>query len=168
MADTIINRVANSKLVTLDLEDYYPTGKRMTLDIAPWLFEGIVLREKDFRAFVKEHNWQQYKDAYVAIYCSTDAIIPAWAYMLISISLESVAKKTVLGNLEHLETILYQDIIERLDVSPFTDKPVIVKGCSKKPVPVNAYLMITNKLKPVAKSILFGEACSSVPLFKRK
>lgn len=168
MAEEIINRVANSKLVTFDLEDYYPSGNRMELDITNWLFEGIVLREKDFREHIKQHDWQQYQDAYVAIYCSADAIIPAWSYMLIMMSLESVAKKAVLGDLDLLETILYQDIITNLDVSEFQDKPIIIKGCSHKPVPVNAYLMITNKLKPIAKSILFGEACSSVPLFKRK
>lgn len=168
MAEDIINRVANSKLVTFDLEDYYPKGSRMLFDIKDWLLEGIVLREKDFREYVKNHNWQQYEDAYVAIHCSTDAIVPAWAYMLITISLESIAKKSVLGDLDLLETTLYQDIITNLDLSEFQDKPIIIKGCSKKPVPVNAYLMIANKLKPVAKSIMFGEACSSVPLFKRK
>ncbi len=168
MAEDIINRVSNSKLVSFDLEDYYPKGSRMLLDIKDWLFEGMVLREKDFRESVKNHDWQQYQDAYVAIHCSADAIIPAWAYMLVSISLESIAKKSILGNLELLEISLYQDIISNLDVSEFKDKPVIVKGCSKKPVPENAYLMITNKLKPIAKSIMFGEACSSVPLFKRK
>ncbi|MGY0391452.1 DUF2480 family protein [Bizionia sp. KMM 8389] len=168
MADEIINRVANSKLATLDLEDYYPKGPRKQIDIKDWLMEGIVLREKDFRDYVKAHDWQQYQDAYVALHCSTDAIVPAWAYMLITISLESVAKKTILGNLDQLETILYQEIISNLDVSEYQDKPVIIKGCSKKPVPVNAYLLMTDKLKPVAKSIMFGEACSSVPLFKRK
>lgn len=168
MEEEIINRVANSKLITFNLEDYYPKGERVILDIKNWLFEDIVLREKDFREQVKNHDWHQYQDAYVAIQCSTDAIIPDWAYMLITLSLASIAKKTILGNLELLETSLYQDIISNLDVSEFQDKPIIIKGCSKKPVPVNAYLMITNKLKPVAKSIMFGEACSSVPLFKRK
>ncbi|TYB78920.1 DUF2480 family protein [Bizionia myxarmorum] len=168
MENEIINRVANSKLAVLDLEDYYPKGPRMLLDIKDWLMEGIVLREKDFREYVKNHDWQQYQDAYVTIHCSTDAIVPAWAYMLITISLESIAKKSILGDLDMLETALYQDIISNLDISEYQDKPVIVKGCAKKPVPVNAYLMITEKLKPIAKSIMFGEACSSVPLFKRK
>lgn len=168
MAEEIINRVANSKLITFNLEDYYPKGPRIILDIKDWLLEGIVLREKDFREQVKNHDWQHYQDAYVVILCSTDAIVPAWAYMLITISLESVAKKSVLGDLEALETALYQDIVSNLDVSEYQDKAIIIKGCSKKPVPVNAYLMISNKLKPIAKSIMFGEACSSVPLFKRK
>tara|TARA_R100001039_G_C1844698_1_gene105102 strand:- start:753 stop:1268 length:516 start_codon:yes stop_codon:yes gene_type:complete len=164
----IINRVANSKLEVLDLEDYYPQGKRQLLDIKDWLFEGFVLREKDFREYVKQHSWSQYQDQYIALTCSTDAIIPAWAYMLIVLELESISKKTIIGDLELLETAIYQDIINQLDVSPFKNKPVIIKGCSNKPVPKNAYLMITEKLKPVAKSIMYGEACSSVPLFKQQ
>lgn len=166
MADEIINRVANSKLITLDLEDYYPEGKRILFDMAPWLFEGLVLREKDFRAHVKAFKWNQFEDTFIALTCSTDAIIPDWAYMLIALHLEPFSKKIVLGNLETLETAIYQDIIQNIDISPFKDKSIIIKGCSKKPVPSNAYVMITNKLKPVVKSIMFGEACSSVPLFK--
>lgn len=168
MAEEIINRVANSKLVIVDLEDYYPKGKRVLFDIKDWLFEGIVLREKDFREHVKTHDWEQYQDSYVALYCSTDAIVPAWAYMLITIALEPYAKATVLGDLEALETTIYQNIINQLDITEFRDKALIIKGCSKKPVPVNAYVMLTAKLKSVAKSIMYGEACSSVPLFKRK
>ena len=167
MADDIINRVASSKLVVFDLEDYYPKGERVLFDIKDWLYEGFVLREKDFRALVKEHNWEQYQDTFVALTCTTDAIVPDWAYMLLSINLQPYAKKTVLGNLDVLETSLYQEIIYNLDTTPFKDKPVIIKGCSKKPVPSSAYIMISNTLKPVAKSIMFGEACSSVPLYKR-
>lgn len=168
MADEIINRVANSNLITLDLEDYYPNGERVLLDISNWLYEGIVLREKEFRNFVEQHDWSQYQNKYVAITCSTDAIIPAWAFMLISIELQAFSKLTVVGDLETLETVIYQNIIDSLDVSEFIDKPVIIKGCSKKPVPLNAYNMISSKLKPIAKSVMFGEACSNVPLFKRK
>lgn len=168
MADEIINRVANSKLVTLDLEDFYPEGKRILFDIKDWLFEGFVLREKDFRTQVSEHDWSQYQDNYVALTCSSDAIIPGWAYMLLSLHLEPFAKKTIVGNLEALETSIYQDIINDLDISEYSGKPVIIKGCSKKPVPQNAYIMLANKVKTVAKSIMYGEACSSVPLFKKK
>jgi hypothetical protein len=167
MAEEIINRVATSKLVVFDLEDYYPKGERILFDIKDWLYEGFVLREKEFRALVKEHDWSQYQDTLVALTCTTDAIVPDWAYMLLSIQLAPFSKTTVLGDLETLETALYQDIITNLDINPFKGKPVIIKGCSKKPVPSSAYIMITNKLKPVAKSIMFGEACSSVPLFKR-
>ncbi|WP_299159776.1 DUF2480 family protein [uncultured Eudoraea sp.] len=164
----IVNRVAQSKLLTFDLEDYYPPGKRVLLDIKEWLYEEIILKEKDFRAHVANHDWEQYSDAYVALYCSTEAIIPGWAYMLVSTKLQPYAKKVVLGSLEDLETTLFQAIIEDLDISDFKDKPVIIKGCSNKPVPPNAYLWATIKLQPVAKSIMYGEACSSVPLFKRK
>ena len=168
MPDEIINRVANSKLITINLEDYYPTGNRVLFDIKDWLFEGFVLREKDFRNQVTEFDWSQYQNAYIALTCSSDAIIPGWAYMLLSIQLEPFAKKIIIGNLETLETSIYQDIINNLDVSEFKDKPIIVKGCSKKPVPQNAYIMLATKLKPIVKSIMYGEACSSVPLFKNK
>lgn len=168
MHEEIVNRVANSKLVVIDLEDYYPTGKRILFDIKDWLFEGFVLREKDFRSQVALHDWSQYQDAYVALTCSSDAIVPAWAFMLLTINLEPYAKKIIIGNSEQLETSIYQNIIENLDVSPFKDKPLIIKGCSKKPVPTNAYILLSQKLKPIAQSIMYGEACSSVPLYKRK
>ena len=167
MQDEIINRVANSKLITLNLEDYYPEGKRVLFDIKDWLFEGFVLREKDFRNQVSEYDWSQYKGSYIALTCSSDAIIPGWAFMLLSIQLEPYVKKTIIGNLEALETSIYQDVLNDLDVSTFKDKPIIIKGCSKKPVPQNAYIMLATKLKPVARSIMYGEACSSVPLFKK-
>ncbi|GAB5564886.1 MAG: DUF2480 family protein [Winogradskyella sp.] len=168
MADEIVNRVANSKLKVIDLEDYYPTGRRILFDIKDWLLEGLVLREKDFRQHVAEHDWSQYQDCFVALYCSTDAIVPDWAYMLITIQLQDYAKLSVIGTLENLESIIYADIISNLEVSEFKDLPVIVKGCSNKPVPSNALILLSQKLKPVAKSIMFGEACSSVPLYKRK
>ena len=168
MPEDIVNRVANSKLVVVDLEDCYPVGKRMLFDIKDWLFEGLVLREKEFRAQVNTHDWSQYQDTYVALTCSTDAIVPAWAYMLLTIHLEPYAKKILIGDLEQLEGSIYQTIIEHLDVAPFKDKPLIIKGCSNKPVPANAYILLSQKLKPIAKSIMYGEACSSVPLFKKK
>ncbi|WP_040252586.1 DUF2480 family protein [Psychroserpens mesophilus] len=168
MADEIINRVAQSKLVVIDLEDYYPQGKRIQFDIKDWLFEGFVLKEKDFRHYVAEHDWSQYQNQYVALMCSTDAIIPAWAYMLITIALATYSKKTIIGDLNTLETSIYQDIINGLDFGSYQDKPVIIKGCSNKPVPENAYIFLAEKLKPIAKSIMYGEACSSVPLFKKK
>ena len=168
MAEDILNRVANSKLKVLDLEDYYPSVSRILLDIKDWLAEGLVLRELDFRAQVASHNWEQYQNTYVALTCSTDAIVPAWAYMLITLELEPYAEKVNLGSLKELESSIYQDIINDLDVSEFRDAPVIIKGCAKKPVPESAYVMISNKIRPIARSIMFGEACSSVPLYKRK
>lgn len=167
MEGEIKNRVANSKLVTIDLEDYYPQGERLIFDISSWLYEGVILREKDFRASIKNYNWDQYQDCYVAIQCSSDAIIPAWAYTLVSVHLNPFVKKACVGSLNDLETILYTEIISELKLDDLKDKPVIIKGCSNKPVPENAYLLLAEKLLPFAKSIMYGEACSSVPLFKK-
>lgn len=166
MKDQIVNRVAKSKLITLNLEDYYPEGKRIIFDIKDWLYEGFVLREKEFRETVKTHNWSQYQAQYLALTCSTDAIIPAWAYILLTTALQPYAKKVIVGDLEQLESSVYQDIINDLDVSGYQNKSIIIKGCANKPVPKNAYLQLTTKLIPIAKSIMYGEACSSVPLFK--
>lgn len=168
MEDEIVNKVAQSKLITFNLEDYYPKGERMVLDIKDWLYEGFILKEKEFRAFVDAHDWSQYKDAYVAMHCSTDAIIPGWAYLLLSVKLSGIAKKAVQGSLVDLETSIYQSVIENIDISEYQDRLIIIKGCNKKPVPANAYLFLAERLKPVAKSIMYGEACSSVPLYKRK
>lgn len=168
MKEEIINRVANSKLKVIDLEDYYPKGQRVLFDIKDWLLEGLVLKEKDFRASVAAHNWSQYQDCYVALHCSTDAIVPDWAYMLISIELQAYSKLSIIGTLDLLESIVYADIISTLDLSEYKNLPVIIKGCSHKPVPSNASVLLSQKLKPIAQSIMFGEACSSVPLFKRK
>lgn len=166
--EPILNRVALSKLITFNLEDYYPEGKRILLDIKDWLYEGFILKEKEFRTQLAAHDWEQYQDAFVAVHCSSDAIIPGWAYMLITTELQPHARKILQGDLEVLETSIYQSVIEKLDVSEFKDRLVIIKGCSNKPVPPNAYLLITQKLQPVVKSLMYGEACSSVPLFKRK
>ena len=164
----IVNRVAQSKLITFDLEEYYPEGPRKELDIKDWLYEGLILREKEFRNHVESHDWKAYKDTYVALNCSTDAIIPGWAFMLITSRLQPYARKVVYGDLEALETALYQEVLDALDTEPFRDKPVIIKGCTHKPVPRNAYLWATAKIQRVAKSVMYGEACSSVPIFKRK
>ncbi len=164
----IVNRVAKSSLVTFDLEDYYLEGRRYSLDIKDWLFEGFILREKEFREHLELHNWDQYKDAYVALNCSTDAIIPGWAYMLVATKLEPIANSVVIGSLEMLETAIFQSVIEDMDLTPFKDKAVIIKGCTNKPIPPNAYLWITLRLQGVSKSLMYGEACSSVPLIKRK
>ena len=166
--EEIVNRVANSKLVTFNLEDIYPKGERVTFDISQWLLEGIVLRESDFREQAKQHDWSQYRDKFVALFCSTDAIVPGWAYLLLSLHLAPFVKKVTVGSLDELESILFAELLQNLNVSEYTDKPVIIKGCAHKPIPQNAYVLLAQKLQPVAKSIMYGEACSSVPLFKRK
>ncbi len=168
MAEEIINRIANSKLITVDLEDFYPKGNRVVFDIKDWLYEGLILREKNFREQVKTHDWSQYQNNYVSLSCSSDAIIPSWAYLLLTTQLAEYANKIVVGNLELLETVIYQEIINQLDVSEYKDKPVIIKGCTNKPIPPSAYTLLIEKIQPIAKTIMFGEACSTVPLFKRK
>ncbi|MGJ8683128.1 MAG: DUF2480 family protein [Nonlabens sp.] len=167
MEGEIINRVANSKLKTFDLEDYYPAGSRSEIDISQWLLEGIVLVEARFRESLKNTDFTIYKNHYVAVHCSTDAIIPQWAWMLLQTELSGIAQKVVLGTLVDLETALYVPIIKELDLSSFENLPVIVKGCSNKPVPVAAYMMITERLHGIARSVMYGEACSAVPVYKK-
>ena len=166
--DEIKNRVANSVLITIDLEDYYPSGERIVFDIKDWLFQGIILKEKDFREYVKNHDWTQYLGNYVALSCSVDVIIPSWAYLLITTELAPFAKKVIVGDLDLIEISVYQDIVNTISLDDFKDKPVIIKGCSNKPIPEVAYVQLISKLLPIAKSIMYGEACSSVPLFKAK
>ncbi|QOD59457.1 DUF2480 family protein [Polaribacter haliotis] len=168
MQEEIINRVATSKLKTFDLEEIYPEGERVLFDVKDWLFQELILKERDFREFVKNHDWSQYKNKFVAITCTVDAIIPSWAFMLVASELTPFANKVVIGNLELLETVLYQELLQFIDFRDFTDVPVIIKGCANKPIPESAYAFLIAKLQPIAKSIMFGEACSTVPLFKAK
>lgn len=165
--EEIINKVANSSLEVFDLEDYYPNGVRLQIDISQWLFEGFLLKEKDFREALKNHDWSQYQNHLVAIHCSTDAILPAWASILVATYISPFAKKVVLGTINDLETVLYQEILSKIDYTQYQDKPIILKGCSKKPVPESAYIIAIQELQKVAKSIMYGEACSAVPLFKK-
>jgi hypothetical protein len=168
MKEEIINRVTNSALKTFDLEEMYPEGERVLFDVKDWLFQELILKEKDFRESVKNHNWSQYNNSFVAVHCSADAIIPSWAFMLVAAELIPFAKKVVIGNLELLETVIYQELMEFIDFRDFTNKPVIIKGCANKPIPNAAYAFLIEKLQPIAKSIMFGEACSTVPLYKSK
>ena len=154
--------------MNIDLEDYYPLGERIVFDIKDLLFQEIILKEKDFRDFVKNHDWSQYKNSYVALTCSVDAIIPSWAFLLITTQLAPFSKKVIVGNKEQLETAIYQNIIENLSLDIYRTKPVIIKGCSNKPIPETAYVQLIERLLPVARSIMFGEACSTVPLYKAK
>lgn len=167
METEIINRVANSGLVTLDLEDYYHPGERVVYDLKDNLYMGLILKEKDFRAFLKEHDWSQYANKNVAITCTEDAIVPTWAYMLLTLHLQPHANSIVFGTLTDLEEKLYFDAIARIKPTDYQDARVVVKGCSKVPVPTAAYVEITRVLRPVVQSLLFGEPCSTVPLYKR-
>nr|WP_315220256.1 DUF2480 family protein [uncultured Flavobacterium sp.] len=164
--EEIINKVANSVLEVFDLEDYYPKGARVQIDISQWLLEGFLLKEKDFREHLKNHDWAQYQDQFVAINCSTDAIVPAWASILVAVQLAPFATKVINGTVEDLEASLYEEILSKVDYAAYKNKPVIVKGCSKKPVPMRAYIVATTNLQPFARSIMYGEACSAVPLYK--
>ena len=167
MSEEIVNKVAQSGIVTIDLEEFYPEGKRILFDIKPLLFQELILKEKDFREFIKNEDWSKYKDSYVAITCSNDAIVPTWAYMLLTLSLQTHAKKIVFGNLETLETVLFNEIISNLNIAAYKDARIVIKGCGTKSVPVSAYVALTEKVKPIAKSIMYGEPCSTVPLYKQ-
>ena len=167
MEDQIINKVAKSGLISLDLEDYYHSGERVLYDLKDNLFMGLILKEKDFREFLKTHDWSQYSGKNVAIICTEDAVIPTWAYMLLTIQLEPFANAIVFGNLQDLETKLYNDALAKINFAEYTGAKVVVKGCSKVAVPTTAYVEITRRLKPYAQSIMFGEPCSTVPLYKK-
>lgn len=168
MSKEIINRVANSGLITLDFKDLRPQNKRVELDIKKYLFQELVLKEKDFRAQIKELNLDDFKGTFVHIYCSSEAIVPTWAYMLLASTLEGVSKKVVFGNAQDLEVAIFEQMIESLNLDDYKDQRVIIKGCSEFHIPTQAYVKLTEKLRPVVKSLMFGEACSTVPLYKKK
>jgi hypothetical protein len=168
MENNIVNKVANSGIITVDLEEYSVPGERVLFDIKPLLFQELILKEKDFREFIKTNDWSIYKDKLVALTCTADAIVPTWAYMLLTLALEPFAKKIVFGNLNDLEIILFSEELNKLDISKYKDARIVVKGCGEKALPVNAYVQITEKLKPFVKSIMYGEPCSTVPLYKAK
>lgn len=168
MADEIINRVANSSLEIFDLEELYPAEKRILFDLKDFLFEGLILKEKDFREKLENHSWAMYENSYVAVCNSADAIVPTWTFMLVASKLQPFAKKIIQGSLNDLEMAIFHDVISKTDVSHLQGKPVIIKGCSKKPVPEGAYVLALQKIQPIAKSVMYGEACSAVPIFKKK
>ncbi len=165
--EEIVNRVATSGLISFDLEELYHPGERVVFDIKDQLFQGFILREKDFRDFLKTNDWSVYSGKNVAIICSEDAIVPTWAYMLLAVQLEPFANAFIFGDLNALEDKLFADAITKLDIEDFRGKKMVIKGCSKFPVPVSAYVEITRLLKPVVQSLMFGEPCSTVPLYKK-
>ena len=168
MEKEIVNKVAQSPLVTFKLEEYYPQGERVAIDIKDQLFQGLILREKDFRDWVKNHDWSQYQDKYVAIYCSVDAIVQVWAYMLLETRLNPYAKRVHHGSLESLEHLLFIEALDSIDFSEFQDRPVVIKGCSDVVIPPAVYVEATRRMMPYAKKLSYGEPCSTVPLWKRR
>ena len=165
---TIVNKVAQSGLVSFDLADLYVTGERVVYDIKQNLFHGLILKEKDFREFVKANQWDDFTGKHVAIICSADAIVPTWAYMLLATKLAPFASTVVFGDLSVLETVIFDRAINSLDLEQYRDVRIVIKGCGDIDIPVSAFVSITSKLEKIAKSIMYGEPCSTVPIFKRR
>ena len=168
MSEMIINKVASSGLLSLDLEKYLPTGKITTFDLKDYLFMGLILKEKDFREALKNKDWEEYRDKYVSVVCTADAIIPIWAYMLIASYLQPVAKDVFVGSEAEMYKHIFLQHIEAVNSNDFKDQRVVVKGCGDIAIDSYAYAAITKKLLPVVKSIMYGEPCSTVPVFKKK
>ena len=168
MENEIVNKVSQSGLITIDLEEFYPAGERVLFDIKELLFQGLILREKDFREFVKEHDWTQYQGKNVALTCTADAIVPTWAYMLLANRLAPYARDVVFGDKEVLETVLFEKALAGMDIEQYRNQRIVIKGCGDVEVPASAYVELTKKLTPVVKSLRFGEPCSTVPIYKKK
>lgn len=169
MSDEIINKVAESGLMTIDLEKYLPLKEQVAVfDLKEFLFMGMILKEKDFREALKKHDWEQYRDKHVAITCSADAIIPVWAYMLVTSYLQPVAKETIVGTGKELQKVITLKNISSINTSEFSGSRIVLKGCGETPIDDYAYAEATRVLLPVAKSIMYGEPCSTVPVFKKK
>src|SRR5688500_8796429 len=164
---TIVNKVTASGIITINPEDFVPVGERVLFDMKPHLYEELLLKEKDFREFVKNEDWSRYQDKYVAITCTNDAIIPVWAYMLVTVALEPYATTVVYGDLAKLEEVLFSNELQKFDTSQYADQRIVIKGCGDKPVPDAAYVELTRLLTPIVKSIMYGEPCSTVPVFKK-
>lgn len=168
MDTELINRVAQSKIVTINLEDFYPHTPIAHFDLKDFLFQGLILKEKDFRTDLKNLDWSKFMGTHTIIYCSTDAIIPVWAYMLVSTYLKNTAKTIFIGSEDEFINFHYMSKIEQMDMSQYADLPIVIKGCSSKPVPPSAYAQLTYRLVDIAKSVMYGEPCSTVPIFKKR
>ena len=168
MSEQFVNKVAESGLITIDLEKYIPKGENIVFDLKEYLFMEMILKEKDFRASLKETDWEIFSNKNVAIICSVDAIIPVWAYMLVVSYLQPVAKEIRMGNEQELAKKLFVRNIEAIDINEFADKRIVIKGCGETPIADFAYMEITKRLLPVVKSIMYGEPCSTVPVYKKK
>jgi hypothetical protein len=168
MDDPIINKVAESGLITLDPAEYYPKEESKIFDLKDFLFMGLILKEKDFRDALKSLEWEQYRDKNVAVTCSADAIIPVWAWMLISSYLQPVAKEIIMGDEKELHKTIFLKNLSKINLADFADKRIVVKGCGDTPIGEFVYMELTRLLQPVAKSIMYGEPCSTVPVYKKK
>ncbi len=166
MDKPLVNRVANSGIITLNLEDFFPANEVVVFDLKDYLFMEMILKEKDFRAALKEHDWTQYQDKNLVITCSADAIIPVWAYMLVTAYAQPYTTDIFQGTVDAFYTNAFNIALYNLDVSEYEGRRIVIKGCSNKPVPPSAYVELTKKLRPLAKSIMYGEPCSTVPIFK--
>ncbi|MEI9919738.1 MAG: DUF2480 family protein [Bacteroidota bacterium] len=165
--EEIVNRVANSSLITFDLETLHVPGERVVYDIKDHLFQGLILREKDFREHVKDHSWSDYQDKLVSIVCTADAVVPTWAYMLLAVALKPYARRVFFGSVEEMDKELFHEKLLSIDWGQYRGAKVVVKGCSDVQVPVSAYVEATSQLAAVAASVMYGEPCSTVPIFKR-
>jgi hypothetical protein len=168
MDEPIINKVAESGLITLDLETYYPREGTAVFDLKDHLFMGMILKEKDFRDRLKNEDWEKFRDRNVAVMCSADAVIPVWAYMLVASYLQPIAKEIVMGDEKELHKIIFLKNLSSINTEEFADKRIVIKGCGETPIADFAYMEITKLLRPVAKSIMYGEPCSTVPVYKKK
>jgi hypothetical protein len=167
MSETIVNKVSESGLITLDLEQYYPREEVVLYDLKDYLFMGLILKEKDFRDSLKNLDWEVYKNKYVGVTCSADAIIPPWAYMLAASYLQPIAKDVIMGDEKEVHKTIFLKNIQRIDANEFTGQRVVVKGCGDTPIGEFAYMEITKLLRPVVKTIMYGEPCSTVPIYKK-
>ena len=167
MEKTLINRVANSGIITINLENYFPEAGIVEIDLKEFLFQGLILREKDFRPALKEIDWQQYEGQIIACHCSTDAIIPVWAFMLVASHAQGIVTETFIGTRPEYIQQHYYNFLSKLDLSEYQDQRIVIKGCSDKPVPPSAYALLTQRVQSVAKKIMYGEPCSTVPIWKK-
>ncbi len=167
MDKPLVNRVASSGIITINLEEFFPREELVVFDLKDYLFMELILKEKDFREALKDHDWNQYEGKNLIVYCSTDAIIPVWAYMLVAASAEPFANRIFQGDEDTFYKVVFNEAINGIDGAQYDQKRIVIKGCSNKPVPPSAYVELTQKLRPFAQSIMYGEPCSTVPIFKR-
>jgi len=168
MSDAIVNKVAESGLITLDLEQFYPKAETVLFDLKEYLFKGMILKEKEFREALNKMDWEVYRDKYVGVVCSADAIIPVWAYMLVATYLQPVAKEVIMGDEKDVHKTTFLKNISSININDYVDKRIVVKGCGDVTIGEFAYLEIAKLLRPVAKTIMYGEPCSTVPIYKAR